>query len=325
MQSSDYENVCPECSTRLVDTGDELACPSCGIVREKEVIDAPPPRVPVATDFTHRSLGSFLGSADATMGERFSKGFSKSHSTYRYLKIVSDFLGRDDGQAYECAKLVERVCEKLCLPSTVMAQAVVMARKLLVSPGHGRRVTLAAISAYSILASCRMERVMSVSTREVLEAHSSLGRRIKVSSIIRLSLESGIKIEARKPEEYLSRVLGKLSLNMRLSQALALEEKAVAPYLSKLRQLAADVLSVVSEDMKAGHRPCALAATAVYAADLILAGRESRSRRISQSDVAVCGDTSEYTVREQYRQIFMPSLSNSRFGLEPSRLAPSPR
>lgn len=281
--------------------------------------------MPVATDFTHQALGSYLGSANATWRERFSKGFSKSHSNYRYLKVFSDHLGRDDGQAYECVKLIERVCEKLCLPTTVMAQAAVMAKRLLASGEHTRRVTLAAVSAYAILASCKIERVMSVSTKDVLEAHTALGRRIKVSSMIQLSLESGFKIEARRPEDYLSRVLAKLSLNARMSKALASEGVAIGPYFKVLRQVAAEALSAVSEDLKAGHRPLALAATAVYAADLVLAERESRGRRISQRDLAECGDTSEYTVREQYRQIFMPSLSNSRFGLEPSRLLPLAR
>lgn len=282
--------------------GEELVCPVCGIVGEKEVVEFRPGRNPVATDFTPQALGSYLGSVEATGRERSSRGFSTSHSNYGYLKTLSDFVGRDDGTLFECVRMVERVCENLSLPNVVMARAVIIARKMLGPRNERHRTTIAAVSAVAIVVSCRVGRVASVSTKEVIEAHRALGRTLKVSSMIRLFLESGIRLEPREAEDYVPRVVARLSVSRLAGQPMS------PAYVREIRILATEILGKVPEEMKAGHRPGALAATAVYAADLVLAAREGRSRRITQRDVALSGDAAEYTVREQYREIFAPTL-----------------
>jgi transcription initiation factor TFIIIB Brf1 subunit/transcription initiation factor TFIIB len=314
MFSFDFGKACPECSGSLIDAGNELVCPGCGIVSEKEVIEVYRSKGPALVELTTHALGSYLGSAGLTMGERNSRGFSKSHSTYGYLKTLSDFAGREDGSTYECAKIVERVCEKLSLPKMVAAEATVLAKRLVgCTKGTDRRITLAAVSACAILASCKAAGVASVSTPQVLEAHRSMGRRVKVSSVIQVALRSDLKARPTRPEECLSRLLVNLSKNTRLGGLLEAENVGMTLYLRELRSLAEEVLGLVDDSEKAGHRPSALAATAIYAAEVILAGREHRERRIAQKDVAECGEIAEYTVREQYRQIFTPSLTNSKF------------
>ncbi|MDA4121013.1 MAG: hypothetical protein OK404_01235 [Thaumarchaeota archaeon] len=315
MQTFDLSLSCPECSQILVDAFDELVCPDCGIVQDKEVVELQRSRPLTANDFTRQALGSYLGSPDGPGRERFSKIFSKSHSNYGYLKLVSDFVGRDDTSTYDCLKLVERVSDSLGLPRVVMARAVVIAKKLLASRKRGRRVTSATVSAFALIVSCRVDGALSVGTREILEAHQSLGKRVKVSSIIRLSLDSQIRAPARGPEDFLSKVLAKLSQRPAMLLTLRSQGVGIASYTKRLRELATEILALVGEDLKAGHRPSALAATAIYASELVLAERESRPRRISQKEVAECGDVAEYTVREQYRQIFNPSLQRAKLGL----------
>jgi transcription initiation factor TFIIIB Brf1 subunit/transcription initiation factor TFIIB len=294
------------------------------MVTNKEVVEIRGSRGPVATDFTRQALGSYLGAAESTQEEKSSVGFSRSNSTYGYLKLVSDYSGRDDGAIYEVAKMVERVSEKLALPRMAMAQAVLIAKRLLPSREKSRKVTLAAVSAYAIIASCKIEGLSSVSTKDVIDAHRELGRRVKASSMIQLSLDSGMKTEARRPSDYVSRVIAKLSLNTKLIDELSSAGVRVPAYFRELHKVATEILARMGEDLRAGRRPCALAATAVYAAELTLAGRESRRRRISQRDVAECGDTAEYTVREQYRRIFnSPAMSKLETrqnpALQPSR------
>jgi len=295
-----------------------LACPGCGIVAEKEVMETRSGRAIVAADLTPQALGSYLGPMETSARERYSGRISGSNSTYEYLKTISDFVGRNDGTLFECTRMVERVCERLSVPNVVMAQAVTIARRVLESRRRRRRTTIAAVSAFAIMASCRISKVGSVSTKEVIEAHRALGRSLRVSSIIQLSLDSEIQIEPRRPEDYIPRVLAKLT--PRLQTGTSGPSPRVVSHLRLLQTLAEEIIDAVPEESKAGHRPFALAATAVYAAEIILARKECRTRQVTQRDVAECGDTAEYTVREQYREIIAPAIP--RLGLAQSRSAP---
>ena len=240
--------------------------------------------------------------------------FAESRSEYRYLKKVSDFVGREDTSTYECLKLIERVSDWLMLPRDVMAGAIVIAKKILNSRSERLGVTTAAVSTFALIISCKARGGLSIGTREIIEAHRSLGRRVKISAIIRLTLDTQIFTPASRPEDNISKILAKLSQNRVLIGTLTAQKVGISAYFRELRGTALDILALVGEDLKAGRRPSALAATAVYASETILAKRDSRPRRISQRDAAESGDIAEYTVREQFRQIFSPSLLHSRFG-----------
>lgn len=320
MQSVYSDASCEDCQTSLVDLEDELACPRCGAVTRKEVLEPSGFGGTTSPSLGKQSLGSYLGSISPTAKERSSKGFSKTNSTFAYLKVISDSAGRDDGAA-ECDRIVERIGEKLSIPSFAIRQATVLARRLLPLRTRIRGVTLAAISAYALDSSCKIAGVTSVSTREILDAHRSLGRRVKMRSLIQLSLDSQVKVRARRPEDCLTKIIAKLAQNARLASQFEKEGVKTSAYLMELRSMAGQVLSQVDEGMKAGHRPSALAATAVYAADQLLVKRDRRERRITQRDVAECGETAEYTVREQYREIFAPSLTNPAAGRSAAPLA----
>jgi transcription initiation factor TFIIIB Brf1 subunit/transcription initiation factor TFIIB len=320
MQSVYFDQQCPECAKAMIDTGDEFVCSACGVVREKEIEESRHSRKIVAADFTRNALGSYLGSNASNGEERMPKRLSASGSTYAYLKTISDHAGREDDSVYECAKMIERVSEKLGLSKVVMAEAVTVAKKVLRIRGKVRRATLASVSAYSLMVACKIEGVGAVSTREILEAHVSMGRRVKVSSIIQLSLETGVRTDPKRAEDYLARVVARLSERGRFAKRTPEGRPVDEHYLHDLRGTAREMLSLVGEEAKAGRRPFALAATAVYAAEAVLASRESRGRLITQRDVAECSETAEYTVREQYRQVFFPSVMSQRAGRVPGPL-----
>ncbi|HYC26686.1 MAG TPA: hypothetical protein VEB67_01535, partial [Nitrososphaerales archaeon] len=295
MQSFDFPSSCSECRGPVADLGDELVCQACGVVRPKEVIEGaalggPQPRQP---------LGSYLGSADMTPKERNTKGLS-SNSTVKYLKMISDFAGRDEGTKYTCEKLIERVSEKLSLPQVVTTQAIAISRKVL-ELKERRGATVGAVSAYSLIAACKVGGVSSVSIKDVIDMHATLGKRVKSSTLIQLSLVSPIKTRARAPSEYLNRVLAKLTFNGRLLERLQAEGASPSAYRKSLWELSSRILDRADGSLTAGRRPSTLAATAVYAAEVVLARREGRKRRVTQRDLAECGDSAEYTVREQYR------------------------
>ena len=307
MQSLETES-CPDCSVPLLDAGDELACPSCGLVKEKAVLYAGPGSNP-GPRLGPQPLGSFMGTMWGTRAERATSGIAGSKRSYGYLKTVSDFTGREKGSEVECAKLIERVSEKLALPRFVGIQAATIARKVLGSARTKRRMTVAEVSAYSLVAACRIEGVTSSNVREILSAHAALGRKVTTSSIIQLSLASPVKTFAKGPEDYVTRVLARLSLNPGLDARLEKAGVPKAAYFNAVRSLALDLLSRCDRVSLAGRRPCALAASAVYSAEAALSAAEARRRRVTQREMAECGGTSEYTIREQCAMFFTPSLA----------------
>ncbi|MDV3293758.1 MAG: hypothetical protein LYZ70_05760 [Nitrososphaerales archaeon] len=307
----------------MVDLGDEFVCRVCGVVREKEVIEAKEVRAPQAVDYTGQALGGYLGPLDYGFKERFSRGFAASSSTFGYLKLVSDYSGREDSTFYACAKMIERVAEKLSLPRVVVGQAVVIAKKLFEVKRKTKEVTSATVSAYAIVTACKMLEVTSVSVREIVEAHRLLGRRVKTSAMIKLSLNSPFKTIARRPEDYVNRVVARLSSSQDAIRAIRGEGLNPPFYFQSLRKAAAVALGALEDADRGGHNPCSLAATAVYAAEVELSRQGFRGRVTTQREVAECGNVAEYTVREQYGQLFRPFASAPR-SLASSRVFQTP-
>jgi transcription initiation factor TFIIIB Brf1 subunit/transcription initiation factor TFIIB len=310
MQALDLEASCPECLVPFVDGGEEMVCPKCGRVRSKQCEDAPPSKTVEHRALGKPQLGSFMGTMRITAQERASKGIAGSNSKYEYLKRLSDFAGRNEGSGEACDRIIDRVGEKLYLPRVVLDEASAVARAVLSSNQCHRRVTVAALSAFSLVTACRVEEITSVSVREIISAHAALGRRVNSSSFIQLALESPIKILPRRPEDYISRVLARLSWDKRLAEKLRSEGASQTSYFNALRETAKELLSEVRPDELSGRRPCALAAAAIYSAEVALATRESRRKRLTQRLLAECGDAAEYTIREQCASIFTPAANS---------------
>jgi transcription initiation factor TFIIIB Brf1 subunit/transcription initiation factor TFIIB len=297
---------CQECTTPLIDVGDELVCPSCGLVKEKSTVDAAGRADPKLPLFGRQPLGSYMGARRITVEDRNSR-ISGNNTRYERMKMLSDFAAREGSYA-DCGRLIERVGEKLFLPRVVILQAASLAKKVMESP-HQRRLTVAEVSAYSLVAACKIEGVTSVSIREILEAYAALGRRVSSSAVLRLAFESPVRMYARRPEEYLPRVLARLSMNRRLAGRLARDGVQQSVYLDGLRRMAAGMLGGCDQTALDGKRPCALAAAAVYSAEKAMAALEGRGLRITQRECAECGDAAEYTIREQCATVFAPSVT----------------
>jgi len=306
MQHLEETNCCPECRVQLIDAGEELACPNCGIVRQKEPVASV---LSAGRGDTSKSgpLGSYMGTRRTTIRERGSLGLSGTKPRYDYIKKVADHSGRIAGSAETCEKMIRRVGEKLALPRIAIEQACAIARTLLTTLDKERRTTMASVSAYSLVAACKIEGATSANVREIVAAHQALGRNVSSSSIIQLMLESPFKTKPRSPEDYLGRILAKLSMNQGLCAKLREERTPLTSYLGSLRETASELLRSVKKVDLIGKRPCALAASAVYSAEIVLSARGSRKRRITQKTAAECSDAAEYTIREQCATLFMPA------------------
>jgi len=299
MLSSAYLDKCAHCSGRIVDTGDEFVCSSCGVATPKEVIEAVERR-PSAVDYTAYSLGSFLGPSGEDE-EKSSKGFSKSSSSFKYLKTISDYSQEDNAGVYVCTKLMARICEKLSLPNGIIGQSAKVAKELLEIRKEREGFSIAAISAFSIISACKIYGVTSVGLREVVEAHMDLGYRVKPSAIVRLSFDSSSYRGPRRAEEYLGRVAAHLA---EMLPALG----APPGYEQRLLSVGAEALRMLDSSERGGHNPCGLAATAIYAAEVMACRSEGRKRYFSQKEAAACVNVAEYTVREQFCELFRPKI-----------------
>jgi len=290
-----------------------LVCESCGVVTPKEILESRhDERAPQAIDFTAQALGGYLGPLDHGYKEKFSKAFSASSSSFKYLKLVSDFAGREDSTVYSCAKMIERVCEKLSVPRIVLGQAAATARKLLETKRERNDITTAAVSAYAIISACKTGGVTSVGVREIIEAHRLMGRRVKMSALIQLSLNSPVKTFPRRAEDYISRVIARLDSVASLAEELEGLGIGRTTYFNRLREAARVALDAIDTTSRGGHSPCTLAATAVYAGEIMLARKESRKKLLSQRDVAECVNVAEYTVREQFGEMFRALMQQPR-------------
>lgn len=310
MQALDAEAFCPECTRRIIDAGDELVCPGCGIAKEKEVVESPQARTPRPRDAVRAPLGSYMGPRSGADGATM-RGIAASGARYEYLKAVSDYAGRDEDAAVDCARLIERVGEKLSLPSAVLLEAASLANRVLSTVKTSRRLTVSAVSAFSLISACRIAGTVAVSPREIIEAHRATGRRVSPSLVIHLALESPVRTYASGPEEYVPRIIARLSSSTGLSRMLEKDGISMAGYLSALRPCALELLRSVDRTEMSGKRPCALAAAALYSAETVLALCEGRRKRVTQRELAECGDTSEYTVREQVSTIFSPVVQKA--------------
>jgi transcription initiation factor TFIIIB Brf1 subunit/transcription initiation factor TFIIB len=299
MLSSVHLDKCAHCSGKVVDMGDEFVCSSCGVVVPKEVIETVERR-PSAVDYTNYSLGSFLGPSEYGPEDK-EKGFSKSSSSFKYLKTISDYSQDDSAGVYPCTKLMERICEKLALPNGIIGQSVKIAKELLEIRKEREGFTIAAICAFWIISACKIYGVTSVGLKEVVEAHMDLGYRVKPSAIVRLSFDSSAKPGPRKAEEYLGRVAAHLS---EMLPGLG----APPGYEKKLLCVGAEALRMLDSSERGGHNPCALAATGIYAAEVMISRSEGRRRLFTQKEAATCVNVAEYTVREQFCELFRPRI-----------------
>ncbi|MDE1858418.1 MAG: hypothetical protein KGI26_05075 [Thaumarchaeota archaeon] len=298
MQVPELER-CRDCSHPLLDVQEELVCPGCGLVKEKSVMEMPrgTTRLPL---YGKLPLGSYMG-AKRNANRDGNLRVPGEDSSYRRMKRLSDHVVRE-GSYVDCGRLIERVGERLFLPRVAILQAASLARSIMGSP-H-RRLTVAEVSAYALVAACKIEGVTSVSIREILGAYADLGKRVSSSAIFRLTIDSPVRTYARRPEDYVPRVVAKLSTNKRLAARLARAGAMEAPYLESLRLMACEILERCEETALGGKRPCALAASAVYSAETVIAAMEGRSLVITQRECAECGDAAEYTVREQCSTVF---------------------
>ncbi len=275
---------CPECRGDLVNTGEdggELACSKCGLVAGKaasaveEGASAPSVR-------KRRQLGSYIPADSAGTPSLNRPGFGLG-------KINPNIIGRG-GPMLACWLLTSRVAERLALPKSVVENANITAGRL--HPGRkAYGVSIAAISAYSLLHACRSAAIAHVSYKEVVQAYRDAGYRVGRSQLMRIGLDSPVPLPHADREELVRAVVGRLQSSEGVASKLKEGNLDPREYFARLLELAKE-MAVEASDLK-GFSPRTIAAGSVYMAAQVIS-----RKTFTQREAGEALGMAEYTVRE---------------------------
>ncbi len=274
------QDRCPECRTKLVDDGGELACPSCGLV----LGTSPTSGIPQASGATLEVLGSYVGRVPA-------KGEHGPQSGYVFgvTRVRANAIGRDLS-SIQCSRLIERVSCRFLLPKGIVQNAIQTAGRLL-PDRRMYRVAMPGISAYSLLYACRSAGISHVGFSDLQKAYYETGHRVSRSQLLRIGRESSLPLPAIRTEVLVQRAVGKLQSDAavldRIKRANMDEGRYFASLLEAARRTAEETGGL------GGFSPKTLAAGSVWVAALRLG-----PKLIRQREAAGTLGIAEYTVRE---------------------------
>ena len=287
---------CPECgSTNLItdsDTG-EVICGDCGLVIQESVLDKGPEwraftqeekesrsRVGIPTSFSihDKGLSTAIDKIDRdALGRKLPLSTKFQMWRLRKWHIRSRVHSSIDRNLAQAMTEIDRLSDKLAIPSAVKEKAAVIYRKAL-DQGLVRGRSIAAIAAASLYAACRLTG-MPRNLKEIAEA-SLVGKK-DVARCYRLLLrELDLIMPIADPVVYLSKIAERAGISGHI-QAAALK------ILNEAKQ----------KHIAAGKDPTGLAAAALY-----IACYQAGEKR-TQKDIAEAAGVTEVTVRNRYKTL----------------------
>ena len=274
------QDKCPECRTKLVDAGGELACPSCGLVTEA-----------LPASEIQRPSGTTLEVLGSCVGRVASKGEHGPQAGYVFgvTGLRANTIGRDLS-SIRCSRLIERVSCRFLLPRGIVQNAIQTAGRLL--PNRRMyRVSMPGVSAYSLLYACRSAGVSHVGFSDLQKAYYETGHMVSRSQLLRIGRESSLPLPAIRTEGLVQRAVAKLQSDVpvldRIKRANIDEGRYFANLLDAARRTAEETGGL------GGFNPKTVAAGSVWLAALSLGPKAIRQR-----EAAEALGIAEYTVRE---------------------------
>jgi transcription initiation factor TFIIIB Brf1 subunit/transcription initiation factor TFIIB len=276
--------TCPECRGDLTSADEgrgELVCSACGIVVGRAA-GTPGDGASALSVSKRTPLGSYIvGDGSDTQSPR--------GPVFGLGRINPNVIGRG-GPMLTCSLLTNRVAERLSLPKSVAESANITAGRLL--PGRKAcGASIYAISAYSLLHACRSAGIAHISHREILSAYADAGHRIGRAQLMRIGLDSPVRLPHANKEELVRAVVARLQSSERVAARLKDGNLDPKEYFTTLLELAKEMAAGCS-DLK-GFSPRTVAAGSVY-----LAARTVSRKTFTQREAGEALGMAEYTVRE---------------------------
>ncbi|RLI27782.1 transcription initiation factor IIB [Candidatus Bathyarchaeota archaeon] len=291
-----FADRCPECgSENLIhdyDSG-ETVCGDCGLVLSEQMMDKGPEwraftqeekesrsRVGIPTSYSvhDKGLSTAISRIDRdAFGRKLPLSTRLQMWRLRKWQIRSRVHSSIDRNLAQAMAELDRLSDKLYVPSSVKEKAAVIYRKAL-DKGLVRGRSIAAIAAAALYAACRTSRTPRT-LREISEA--SLVDKKDVARCYRLLLrELDVQMPIADPLTYISKIAERTGISGR-TQGDAIEILREA----KKRRVAA------------GKDPMGLAAAALYIACL------RNNEKKTQKEIAEAAGVTEVTVRNRYKTL----------------------
>ena len=290
MERLEQTERCRECRGHVVRSGDEYVCTSCGRVdrrveEEKYHLEF---HIRAPSQISDTRLGSYVGDRS----DKDSKADFNGVSTLGFAKLLSDNLGVNE-TAQKCKAMVRRVGDRLSLPAFVQQNAIALTEKVLAEgSGSGRRVFVAAASAYSILSAARAAGMDHVSSGAVMEAFNDMGHKVTKSALLQTGLRSSVPLKPTDPTALLRTLLNGLEADGAVQKRLKKHGVEPGPYFRRVFQASQTVLAAL-RGTNEGRNPRTIAAGSVY-----IACKEAAPGVVTQKALALIAGVAEYTVRE---------------------------
>jgi transcription initiation factor TFIIB len=281
--------TCPECNSRVDESGEETVCARCGLVVSEYRIDHGPEWRSFADDRTSpERTGAPLTRSRHDRGLSTEIGYSKETRRLTGRKrrkltrlrrlhnraTISSKVQRN--QVYAFTE-IGRMVSALELPGTVRERACVLFETAQ-SDDLIRGRTLEGFAAAAVYATCRLSSV-SRTMEEVLDIARASSDELKVAYGV-LNRELGLETGPVDPREYLPRFASKLDLP-------PVVERRARDYVDEGRE----------RGLIGGRNPGGFAAACLYAA-----AREL-DHRVTQKEAADAAGVTAVTLRSAYQDL----------------------
>ena len=293
-ERSKQEDVCPECGSRNLihdEESGEVICGTCGLVLRESIIDEGPEwraftqsekearsrvGVPLTYSVHDKGLTTMIGRVGRdAMGKEIPFKTKLQMLRLRKWHMRSRIHSSIDRNLAQAMAELDRLSDKLYIPSSVKEKAAIIYRKAL-EKGLVRGRSISAIAAASLYAACRLTRTPRT-LREVAE-QSPMDRK-EIARCYRLLLrELGLQMPVPEAELRVPKIAAKVGVG------------------EKTQRLAIDILRR-AEKLKttAGKDPMGLAAAALYIACVL------NNERRTQKMIADAAGVTEVTIRNRYK------------------------
>jgi transcription initiation factor TFIIB len=287
--------TCPECESknlvRDIKMG-EIICGVCGLVIQENTVHlgaewrafTPQERMskartgaPTKYSDPAKGLSTLIRVDRDAFGRPLSPKVRQQMWRLRRWHLRSSFHASRDRNLSDAMNELQRLSEKLHIPSSVQEMASVVYRKAL-RKDLVRGRSIAAIVAGSLYTACRFTKT-SRTLREITDA--SLRHQKEIAAAYRLIVRTlKMKMPIDDPMNYISRIAERAKVS---SDVEGLAIKTIRTAQSKLATM--------------GKDPSGLAAAALYIASKL------KKEKVSQTQLAKAADTTEVTIRNRRREL----------------------
>ncbi len=295
---------CPECESKNlvmdIEMG-ELVCGNCGLVIEEDVLDqgaewraftnqerAARARVGVPTRYysSDKGLSTVIRIARDAFGRPLSPEVRYQMWRLRRWQLRSIFGASKDRNLSQAMDELERLSEKLNMPSSVREMAAVIYRKAL-DKDLIRGRCIAAIVAGALYAACRFTRTPRT-LKEITEASTRSQK--EVSRAYRLVVKDlEMEMPVDDPLDYATKIAEKAGVS------------------SNVEGLAIQIIrEAKKKNATMGKDPSGLAAAALYIASKL------EKEKITQKRLAKAADITQVTVRNRTKDLKKRLALNTR-------------